>query len=704
MSAKAILFLRVSTTSQIWEQQVASVKRLAYNDGFTDNDIVTIGANESAIKLNDEERKSIQELFDYIENGVNGGYVDTVYIFEISRIARRMDVLYKVRDKLVKNKIQLKCVEPNFVLLKDDRSDIGEMANIQLALLGAMAEQEMKTKKARFAKARELKAERGEFFGGSVPLGYKTDGKGGKIIIDEEGARMVRQIFDWYEQGYSQTRIARELQNEFPNRKFMLSFVTRVLSNELYVGVVRDAGTECVSKEGKVYKTYKYKRQLPPIISREQFERCREIAKENFHQRRASKYVYYGYRLLRCPRCGGRWGVGNQRGAYYCRNAYNTQRDISNFGPIACDYKHSIGINLMDSFLWHLATILEAKYIIENDKQQRLNYAKQIKEHERQITLLERENTEHSTKIERATDTYIDGRLSKERYNTKVAEINRDIDKNNADIVQHRYYIDKLHDLINEITSKGTYTSGTGEKVVIKVKDIQQWIDTLRKTITTDEGRFELVHKHIKQVIVNVEKQGLYLTKDGVEKTAMIKEFVIDTYNGEQMRFFYVPHHDKMFDRHPSQKDKVLIEFERYNRFGQQVMERRKQKYAEKSKQYWSAFDGYYTTRQAATVLGISYKQAFELDKTYGIWRDHKGKFVIYRKEDIDKIKATESNKDGRLSSVEIRKKYKIEYNELLQIVNKGLVKADKIRNRLYIVEEDVKKYLQSKKRKGKQK
>lgn len=704
MSAKAILFLRVSTTSQIWEQQVASVKRLAYNDGFTDNDIVTIGANESAIKLNDEERKSIQELFDYIENGVNGGYVDTVYIFEISRIARRMDVLYKVRDKLVKNKIQLKCVEPNFVLLKDDRSDIGEMANIQLALLGAMAEQEMKTKKARFAKARELKAERGEFFGGSVPLGYKTDGKGGKIIIDEEGARMVRQIFDWYEQGYSQTRIARELQNEFPNRKFMLSFVTRVLSNELYVGIVRDAGTECVSKEGKVYKTYKYKRQLPPIISREQFERCREIAKENFHQRRASKYVYYGYRLLRCPRCGGRWGVGNQRGAYYCRNAYNTQRDISNFGPIACDYKHSIGINLMDSFLWHLATILEAKYIIENDKQQRLNYAKQIKEHERQITLLERENTEHSTKIERATDAYIDGRLSKERYNTKVAEINRDIDKNNADIVQHRYHIDKLHDLINEITNKGTYTSGTGEKVVIKVKDIQQWIDTLRNTITTDEGRFELVHKHIKQVIVNVEKQGLYLTKDGVEKTAMIKEFVIDTYNGEQMKFYYVPHHDKMFDRHPSKKDKVLIEFERYNRFGQQVMERRKQKYAEKSKQYWSAFDGYYTTRQAATVLGISYKQAFELDKTYGIWRDHKGKFVIYRKEDIDKIKATESNKDGRLSSVEIRKKYKIEYNELLQIVNKGLVKADKIRNRLYIDEEDVKKYLQSKKRKGKQK
>lgn len=37
------------------EQQVASVKRLANNDGFADKDIIIIGANESAIKLNNEE-------------------------------------------------------------------------------------------------------------------------------------------------------------------------------------------------------------------------------------------------------------------------------------------------------------------------------------------------------------------------------------------------------------------------------------------------------------------------------------------------------------------------------------------------------------------------------------------------------------------------------------------------------------------------
>ena len=40
MGAKAVLFLRVSITSQIWEQQVASVKRLANNDGFADKDII----------------------------------------------------------------------------------------------------------------------------------------------------------------------------------------------------------------------------------------------------------------------------------------------------------------------------------------------------------------------------------------------------------------------------------------------------------------------------------------------------------------------------------------------------------------------------------------------------------------------------------------------------------------------------------------
>lgn len=323
-----------------------------------------------------------------------------------------MNVLIKVRDKLVEAHVQLKCVTPHFVLLKEDKSGIDEMSNILVAFLGAMAEQEMETKKARFAKARELKAERGEYFGGNIPIGYRKEGKGGKIVIDEDGARMVRMIFDWYENGKTQPQIARELQNVFPNRKFMLSFISQVLRNELYIGIVREAGTKCINNDGEVYRTYVYKRQLPPIISREQFDRCREIAKGNFHQRRASKHVYYAYRLILCPRCGGHWGVGNQRGAYYCRNAYNTQRDISNFGPIACDYKHSIGINIMDSFLWHLATILEAKYIIENDKQQRLNYAKQIKELEKQIANIERENEDHNSKIERATDAYIDGRLT----------------------------------------------------------------------------------------------------------------------------------------------------------------------------------------------------------------------------------------------------------------------------------------------------
>lgn len=695
MGTKAILFLRVSTISQIWEQQVASVKKWALEDGFKEEDIIIIGKTESAIKLNIDERESIQELFDYIDRG----NIDTVYIFEISRIARKMDVLIKVRDKLVEAHVQLKCVTPHFVLLKEDKSGIDEMSNILVAFLGAMAEQEMETKKARFAKARELKAARGEYFGGNIPIGYKAEGKGGKIVIDEEGAKIVRTIFNWYEDGKTQPQIARELKSEFPNRKFMLSFISKTLKNELYVGIVREAGTQCVNGKGEVYRTYKYTRQLPAIISREQFDKCREIAKGNFHKRRASKYVYYCYRLIRCPRCGSFWGVGNQRGAYFCRNAYNTQRDISNFGPIACDYKRAISINLMDSFLWYISTILMAKFIVENDKQQKLDYTKQIKEYEKKIALLELENEEHVEKIDRATEMYVERRWSKERYNTKVNEINIIIGKNNDEIVQHRRNIEKTQGLIDEIANKGTYIDENGKKVAIKLKDIGQWIDKIRKDNTTDKERHDIVHKYIEQITVNVEEHGVYLLNDGTTKKAMIKEIVIETLKGEQMKFYYVAHHDKMFDRHPSQKDKVLIEFERYNRFGQQVMERRKQKYAEKSKQFWSQFDGYYTTRQVADLLGISYKHAFELDTMYDVWRDHIGKFVIYKKEEIDRIKEQESIIVGRLKSDEVCKILKIGYNELLQIVNKKEIKADKVRNRLYFDKEEVERYKKARKK-----
>jgi len=103
MSAKAILFMRVSTDSQIIESQPKVLRDMAHQDGFSDENIISIGEKESAIKLGEEERRSLEKLKHYIETD----NIDTVYVFELSRIARTAKVLYSVRDYLVEHQVQL---------------------------------------------------------------------------------------------------------------------------------------------------------------------------------------------------------------------------------------------------------------------------------------------------------------------------------------------------------------------------------------------------------------------------------------------------------------------------------------------------------------------------------------------------------------------------------------------------------------------
>ena len=85
-------------------------------------------------------------------------------------------------------------------------------------------------------------------------------------------ANIVRDIYRWYEEGITQTNIARKLKVQYPEKRFLLSTVTRILNNELYTGKKREAGTQVTNRWGKVYRTFKYDREYPQIITEEQFQ------------------------------------------------------------------------------------------------------------------------------------------------------------------------------------------------------------------------------------------------------------------------------------------------------------------------------------------------------------------------------------------------------------------------------------------------
>ncbi len=69
---------------------------MAHKDGYTDDKIIVIGNHESGYKLLLEERKGLNELFKYVENEEVG----CVYVWELSRLARKPKILYEIRDTL----------------------------------------------------------------------------------------------------------------------------------------------------------------------------------------------------------------------------------------------------------------------------------------------------------------------------------------------------------------------------------------------------------------------------------------------------------------------------------------------------------------------------------------------------------------------------------------------------------------------------
>ncbi len=283
---KVILFLRVSSEKQQLASQELVARRMAHSDEYSDADILPpIQYKESASKLDEEDRKGLQDLYKILEERND---IDAVYVTELSRLSRKPKVLYAIRDFLIERKIQLVCGSPQFRLLDENKKQDSHSI-VVFAIFGAFAEQEIIEKKERFARGKEQKALEGSYVGGNIPFGYKI-GKNKKIeidYIDEEGiicgnARIVQLIYNLYENGYSQPKLSKELTRRGYDL-VQIGRINHILSNVCYTGELREESVLIVKDKvnGKKKESKRYARVYPQIISREQFDRCRKFAESN---------------------------------------------------------------------------------------------------------------------------------------------------------------------------------------------------------------------------------------------------------------------------------------------------------------------------------------------------------------------------------------------------------------------------------------
>lgn len=527
---KCIIFIRVSTESQEFISQREELYRTAHNHGYADQDIIEISKKESGKKLSESEREGLTELYQYFEKGG----VSDVYIWELSRLSRRQKDIFAIIEKFKDYRVQLHCLNPSFVLLNREKTDIELSARLAIGIFGAMAEQEVIEKKARFARGKKIKAEQNKYNGGAIPYGYRVDKEQDNLIVpDEVESEVVREIFRLYEKGYSQAKIARELDSRGAKGRsvrttvrFTISLVHQILTNELLTG------------KPLLNRGASYVRSYPPIISEEQFKRCREIAAKNNKVVPKSKRVFYAHGLLKCPVCGRNYVSSGYKGYYKCGDAYNTQKAFNGYlNPERCSNRLVISTNILDSLLWHIAVERESAYIMGMDNEQMQEYKKSKEIINSKIRTIPKRKEKLSAEQNRITHTYIKGAITTEEYDELLHKIKHqaiDLDKELAQYENELSHIEELIETYKERKKQNRKFSEDLDRLDIEIRGI-----------TDDDARRNIIKKHIKKVEI-FELKIPYIFKNTGEIEVNAKRIVVDTYAlHNKIEYIFIPNDGK---------------------------------------------------------------------------------------------------------------------------------------------------------------
>ena len=522
--AKAIIWCRVSTTQQEFDSQKADLINQAINDGFKDEaDRIVIGeAGASAIKMNEVYQKEVNKLIETIDT-IPG--VTTIYVWEVSRLARNEIAFYQMKDKIIKSKIQLICNVPQIKLL-DSNGEVNHGMEITLNLLVTLAKQEMEIKMKRFDRGRRRKAAEGKWTGGTLSYGYTVDYDKDRLIVkDDDKAANVERVFKMYAAGFSQAAIAKDFYDRGIT-ELSLHQINRILNNERYTG-------KMMIHEGA------FERSFPAIISEELYAKCRKIADQNNLTLSKAKNVYYGDHIVRCYKCGRYCVV--QGVMYHCYDSYNRLKKYYGYSnPENCDNRLCISVNVMDSLLWHVAIEVETEYILHSAEKDRKLYQEKIDNLRAKFENIENRLAKCDNKRQRVRDVYLDGDMTIEERDKRYQKIEMERRDILNEKLEYQNDIDHYEDLIDNVLGK--YNFDDVESIEGNLEQIMKLSQQIA-SITDDKERSEIVHRHFKKI--TFEDATIEIDFKIGRREAKASFIKIYLYNDSILYYYFVPNNGR---------------------------------------------------------------------------------------------------------------------------------------------------------------
>jgi site-specific DNA recombinase len=281
---KAAIYTRVST-----EEQAKEGYSIESQKDFIISFIKSQGWEfyefyiDDGYSAKDLKRPAIQRLIE----DAKAKKFDVVVFYKLDRLVRSVGDLDKLLKLFDKHNIGIRSVTEPF----DTTTAMGRFL---ITLVAAIAQWERETISERVIINMTKKATLGERNGGKAPFGYNL--KDGKLVINEEEARLVKEMFRMYINGKGIRSIALYL-NQFGVNKDIRT-ISRMLENPVYCGKLR------WGKNSKMNEIISDDVTHPPIVDIETFEKAQILRKQRTQEGKKATSPYHFSGVLKCARCG----------------------------------------------------------------------------------------------------------------------------------------------------------------------------------------------------------------------------------------------------------------------------------------------------------------------------------------------------------------------------------------------------------------
>lgn len=439
-------YCRVSTDKSDQLNSLETQKEffLEYTKRTGDN-LIKLYADEGISGTKIKNRKEFQRMLADAEKGL----FDMVVVKDISRFARNtVDLLQSVR------KLKSLGIETQFLT-----ANMTSMGNSEfvLTIFGALAQEESANTSKRIKFGKKMNAEKGRV--PNIVFGYdKTIGDYFTLSINENEAKAIRQIFQWYtEEGYGGSKIANMLNERGIKTKrgnnWSQNAVCRVLTNEIYTGKIINGKEEIVDfltgqrKEKDESEWLVTIRPELRIIEDEVFDKAQDILKgrhDSFkitHERQSNKYLFST--LIKCKECG--WSF--RRTVRQYKNTYVRWVCSGHNGKGADSCPNAVTVDEEEL----IRALQEYFQEILSKKKKVINYV--IKEFQR-VYKAKDENIEYEKQLntelnklrksrEKYMDMYTDDLISREELNEKIGGMRKEIERLENELKMVSYHLTK---------------------------------------------------------------------------------------------------------------------------------------------------------------------------------------------------------------------------------------------------------------------